>query len=508
MIALLTAEQMRTLDRMAIEELGIPSLSLMETAGISVADAVETLLEELKLEEGPVLILAGTGNNGGDALVAARHLVNRGSLVTLLFFSDPEKGSKDFLVQWEIIKRLEVPSLVLTEDDPSEALSSLLLVHEVVVDGLFGTGLSRLITGSVSSAIRTINEYDRPVVAIDLPSGVNADTGQIMGEAINATCTVTFALPKLGHALYPGRACAGRVEVADIGIPLGLVEALEPLATEIDEDILELALLPRAADSHKGTYGHLLVVAGTPQRPGSALLAARAGLKSGAGLVSLGSCRETIAGLAPALEALMGLSLGDTRIEPGVLLDHLTGVTALVIGPSLVPDDGLREMLKMVLSKARLPVVLDAGALKALGDDPQWLADRAYPTILTPHPGEMRSLTGLDTSAIGSDRVAISRRWAARLDCTIVLKGASTVIADPHGEVGIVLAGNPGMATAGTGDVLAGLIGGLLAQGLAAPFAARTGAYLHAAAGDAAAKITGQVGLTAPDLLDALGSSS
>jgi hydroxyethylthiazole kinase-like uncharacterized protein yjeF len=504
MIALLTAEEMRALDRKTIEDIGIESAVLMETAGVCVADSVESLFDERGFEDGPVLVLAGIGNNGGDALVAARHLVNRAILVTILVIGDLSRASQDFRRQLDILERLDLEVLVYSGEEPTEMIESMLDVHEVVVDGLFGTGLSRPISGVYAKVIQAVNESELAVVAIDLPSGVNADTGQIMGEAILATRTVGFAFPKIGHTLYPGRSCTGDFVLADIGIPYVLVDEIEPMAAQIDEEILDLAIPSRVADSHKGSYGHLLVIAGTPQRPGSALLAARAGLKSGAGLVTLGSDAVTVGRLAPVLESLMGLDLGETRLESEQVLSHLQGFTALVIGPSLLGDDHLSALIKTVLMQAKLPVVLDAGALDALGRDPDWLKDRDYPTIISPHPGEMSRLLGLDTALVQADRVGIARSYAARYRCTVVLKGASTVIADPDGEVGIVLAGNPGMATGGTGDVLAGLIGGLLAQGVAAPFAARAGVYLHGRAGDVAAERVGEAGLTASDLLAAV----
>jgi len=504
MIALLTAEEMRTLDRTTIEEIGIPSAVLMETAGIAVADSVESLLDNLGLEEGPVLVLAGVGNNGGDALVTARHLVNRATLVTIVVFGDPAKGSSDFQAQWTIAEKLGLEVLVYSGDEPTEALEAMLEVHAVVVDGLFGTGLSRPISGLFATVIQTVNESELPVVAIDLPSGIDADTGQILGDAIDATRTVSFAFPKIGHALYPGRSCSGALEIADIGIPYALADEIEPMAVQIDEEILDIAIPPRASDSHKGTYGHLLVIAGTPSRPGSALLSGRAALKAGTGLVTIGSDVKTIDRLASAFGPLMGLEFGTDTLDADKILAELEGFTALVIGPSLIGDAHLSSLLKSVVSQAKLPVLLDAGALDALGTAPEWLRERRYPTILTPHPGEMRRLTGLDTSTIQADRVDAARRYANTYQCTVVLKGASTVVADPDGEVGIILAGNPGMATAGTGDVLAGVIGGLLAQGVAAPLAACAGAYLHACAGDRAAEFTGEAGLTASDLIEAL----
>ena len=495
---------MRALDQRTIEEIGIPSLVLMETAGIAVSNQVEALIEALELEAPRILLFAGNGNNGGDALVATRHLVNAGLEAVVVLVRDPQCGSSEFIQQLSILQNLNIEILSLFDGSSNTSIEEVLECCDVVVDGIFGTGLKRPIEGEIEQIIQTVNALELPVVSIDLPSGIDADTGQILGEAFEATATVALGAAKCGHVLFPGRQCSGEVEVADIGIPYDLFQDIEPAATVIDEDYLQWAIPDRLADSHKGTYGRLLVVAGTPASPGSALLAGRASLRSGTGLVTIGSCEETIRRLAPSFECLMGASLGVNGIEAPALRSSLERSTALAIGPSLVPDHTLSALLQEVLAEAHLPVVLDAGALMALAPEPDWLKSRKYPTILTPHPGEMRHLTRLDTYSIQSNRIEVARRAAQSWGCTIVLKGASTVVADPDGEVGVIVAGNPGLATAGTGDVLLGVIAGLLAQGLPASVAARAGGFIHARAGDRAAEKLGEAALLASDLLTEL----
>jgi len=503
MIPVLTAEQMRTLDQTAIEHVGIPSMVLMETAGKAVADSVSRLLQA-EPDDRPVLALVGYGSNGGDAVVAARHLENQGYEVTLALLGDPDEAKGDLAAQLAIAERLELPALTLFDDITDENIETLLIDHSVVVDGIFGTGLGRPVEGLPGQVIRLLNDADNSVVAIDLPSGICADTGQVLGIAVEASATVTFALPKLGHVVHPGRSHAGEVEVVDIGIPYQLIEAIEPAASLIDDDEITDAVPPREANSHKGSYGHLLVVAGSPDRPGAALLASRAALRVGTGLVTLGSDDETIRRVAGALDALMGLSLGELLPRSEAVLKALETRTALAIGPSLAPSDALETLLRDVVEVARVPVVLDAGALDVLGPDPRWLAARHFAPVLTPHPGEMARVLRADTAAIQADRIGAARRLADMTGAVVVLKGASTVVAEPDGSVGILTAGNPGMATAGTGDVLTGIIGGLLAQGVAANLAARAGVALHAAAGDRAAELAGVVRLNAPDLIEQL----
>lgn len=493
MIPLVTGEEMQRLDRAAIDEIGIPALVLMETAGRAVADVVE---ERIDAHGGNVLAVAGSGNNGGDAIVAARHLMNRGVEVTIALCADRGKISKDLAQQLAIAEKLDLP---IIEVDHADTFVDLLAGHEVIADGLFGTGLTRPIEGLQASIIEAINAAGRFVVAIDVPSGIHAETGAVLGVAVEADVTVTFALPKLGLLLYPGRKNAGQTRVADIGIPYSLLEKIGPRAFLIDESILEDAFPPRDPDSHKGTYGHVAIIGGTPDRPGSALLAARAAFRTGAGLVTIGSDDRTIERLAPAFAELMGHSLGPD-IDPEKALQMLDRKTALVIGMSLTDS----AMMRRVIERAEAPVVIDAGALDAIGSDPSWLKQRKTAAILTPHPGEAARVAGLDTKTVQADRVKVARNLAEKSGAIVVLKGASTIIAGPSGEISLVSAGNPGMATGGSGDVLAGIIGGLLAQGLDPLLAARGGVYLHAAAGDAAREAKGEASLVASDLIDHL----
>ena len=493
---------MTALDRLAIDEIGIPALVLMEVAGRAVADAAAELYDE---DGRPVLALAGTGNNGGDAIVAARHLHERGILVTAMVLGSQARLTSDAAAEIKMAERLGLPVAYVEDETALPTFEDALSSCGTIIDGLFGTGLAREVEGWRKVAVEHLSHRDDvAVVAVDIPSGVDADTGQILGAAIRADITVTFQHPKLGHIHYPGRAYTGALRVVDIGIPPSLLPRVQPTTFVVSTTCLRQAFGLRSANAHKGTFGHLLVVAGAPDRPGSALLAARAALRTGAGLVTVGSDRETIARLSAVFDPLMGLSLGLHRPEPAAVQQALESRSALAVGPSLPPDPRTLVMLKAALSDALRPAVLDAGALGALGTDVEWLRSRPAPTVLTPHPKEMARLTGLDTAAVQKDRLATAVALAKRAGAHVVLKGASTVVAHPNGRAGFIVRGNAGMATGGTGDVLTGIIGALLAQGVAPDVAAEAGALLHAMAGDRAAEKTGEVGLTAPDLIQAI----
>lgn len=464
----------------------------MEVAGRAVADAVERLLGP---KAGRVVALVGPGNNGGDAVVAARHLSQRGHPVELILFGPAEGRSADLQKQLAIAFKL---GLAANELQAPGEVGAWLAGAAVAIDGLFGIGLSRPIGEPYATAIQRLNESGLPVVAVDVPSGIDVDTGQILGVAVQAEHTVTFQHLKPGLLLHPGRGHAGTVEVVDIGLPPALLVDLGPLAEHLEDEVIERAAPPRPPDSHKGTYGHLLVVAGAPDRPGSALLASRAALRVGAGLVTLASDPTTIARVAGQLEALMGHSLA--ALDAAAILQALAGKTALAIGPSLPPTAELGEVVLAVLKETRAPVVLDAGALSAFAGRAAALAEHQGPLILTPHPGEAGRLLGLDSAAVQADRPAAAQTLAQLTRAVVVLKGAGTIVARPDGPLAYCTAGSPGMATGGTGDVLTGVLGGLLAQGVEPGLASWAAVQLHARAGERAAARVGEAGLIASDL--------
>lgn len=497
---LVTSAEMRALDRAAIEDLKIPSLVLMESAGRAVARAAQRMLAGAP---GPVIALVGVGNNGADAVVAARALAGRGFSVQLWTLGREASRSAELRTQLEISDRLSIPRQQL-HAAALPKLSAALEPGALVIDGLFGTGLSRPVEGLWAAAIELVNAQPIPVLSVDIASGLDADRGGVLGAAIHAEETVCFQLPKLGQLLYPGRKLSGALVVADIGIPPPERLGVAPGAALVDPALLLELSAPREPDTHKGSYGRLLLLAGEPERPGAALLAGRAALAAGAGLVTLGAGSDTIERLAPALAALMGRSLGrGWRIDPDLAVEAAESASAVVIGPSLAPDAFTRAVID-ALVKTRAPLLIDAGGLGALGAEPERVFGRAAPTVLSPHPGEAARLLGRSAQELQADRPAAARELAAKSGAEVVLKGASTVIASPEGGLSVVAAGNPGMATAGAGDVLSGVIGALLAEGRSAGFAARAGALWHAVAGDVAVAELGERGLTAPVLIEAL----
>lgn len=498
-----TGQQMREFDRRAVEEFGVPSIVLMENAGRHVADVVRTLLTTLTGKR--VCIVSGKGNNGGDGFVAARHLRDNGAQVSVLLLGDPADVKGDARVNLDILLKSggQVESLTT-----AARLSSVLARSHAVVDAIFGTGLRGEVTGLPAEIIETINESGVPVVAVDLPSGLDADSGRIWGVCVRANQTVTFALPKIGLLSYPGAMYAGEVIVGEIGIPHQLYDDIK---TELTDDAWVTSRLPRRLpDSHKGTFGTTIVLAGSAGFTGAAAMASEAALKVGAGLCTLGIPISMQDVMAVKLTEMMtrGLPETDSRalsadaLEPA--LDLCSKATSVVLGCGLGTHPGTCEFVYRFLSSAKLPVVVDADALNCLAKDTRILEGEHGELVLTPHPGEMARLLGTRSDSIQSNRMDVVREAAARFRSVVVLKGARTLVADPSGRVFVNPTGNAGLAKGGTGDVLAGCIGGLIAQGVGAFDAAVCGVFIHGRAGDLAASAVGTAGMLAGDLLGAL----
>jgi len=495
---------MRALDAYTIDVGGTPGSVLMETAGRAVAQAALEILEQ---SPGAVVVFCGPGNNGGDGWVAARVLVDAGQHVSVVAVGSAEKRTGDARLHYERAREAGVSEVAALSDvGPLAGVS-------VAVDALFGTGLTRAIeAGAGATAIQAIAELrsgGARVVAADLPSGLCADTGQVLGCSVKADETVTIGLPKPGLLLEPGRGCSGRVRVARAGIAerapgIGIrVHAMTRAAAR--------GLLPvRPRTGHKGTFGHALIVAGSEGKTGAAALAARAALRGGAGLVSL-ACP---AGLNDILEPLcleaMTIPVADTAArsfaasaeEKLLALAHERSVIAL--GPGLGPEPETASLVRALARRCERPLILDADGLNALGDQPELLRARSAPSVLTPHPGEAARLLSVSPSEINADRLRCARELAARSGATVVLKGAPTVTAQPDGAAVVNTSGGPALAVGGTGDVLTGLVAALLAQGVTAEDSAALGAFVHGCAGDRIAARNGPAGLLASDLVDEL----
>ena len=519
-VRVLTAESMRRLDRAAIESLGLPSLVLMENAAAGVADA----LGETWPQATSAAIFCGPGNNGGDGLALARLLAVRGYRVEPWLVLGEGRTADDLAgdaaVQRDLCRKLGLESRLLTEVGLERALARA-AAHDVVVDALFGTGLSRSLEGAFADLVSALSELGRPRLAVDLPSGLSGSTGRPLGPHFQADLTVTFAALKVAHVLPPACDAVGRVVVADLGFPVELA-APEPgdlellTAEELRAEAPEL-LAPRPAESHKGSYGHALVVAGSEGKAGAALLAVRAALRAGSGLVTAGVPASLAGILDGASPESMTLSLPETagalaEAAAPVALDALVDKDALALGPGLGRGRATRSAIRALLEdlgEAGPPWVLDADGLQAYAGRLEEIARVSVPGILTPHPGEMGALLGLSSREVQENRVGAVRRAAQASGAVVVLKGHRTLVASPSGALSVNPVGNPGMATGGTGDVLTGILAALLAQGAETWTAARLGVYLHGLAGDRAARALdpgpgGQVGLVAGDLVAAL----
>lgn len=505
---LATAEQMRACDRIAIESFGIPGAVLMENAGHG---TVESMARHYGPLAGKVVsIFVGPGNNGGDGLVMARHLYQRGARPRVLLLVAAETVRGDAALNLKAVRELPIPLVtVLSEADLRDAEHELAR-SDLVVDALFGTGLTREAGGHFAEAIRRINEFSCPVVAVDVPSGLDSDSGETLGAAVRADLTCTYGLAKPGLVIEPGREAAGVVEVLDIGIPPEAV-AQAGVALEFLEAKTVAGWLPRRRPAgHKGTYGHLLLLAGSEGKTGAALLAAHGALRSGVGLVTLCVPEPLNPIFDAALPEAMTVVLPASTTAPldadhHVVAEALLRKQVLVVGPGLGTAAGTARLVKRLYQEVTLPLVVDADALNILAGAPEFLGKANAPRILTPHPGEMARLLGKSTAAVQQDRRRAAVALAREYRVWVVLKGAGTVIAAPDGRLAVNSTGNPGMAAGGMGDVLAGLIGGLLCQGLAPWEASCLGVHVHGLAGDLLATEYGvQFGFLASELAAAL----
>lgn len=518
----LTVEQMRAVDRGAVENDGVPSLLLMENAGRGVAEIVRARLGPRRAprrpvstgssEEGSVVVVCGSGNNGGDGFVVARHLAIAGVETRVLLAHARDRVRGDAAIMLGALRAS--PSVSVTEMGDCADVDrwrTALAGADVVVDAIFGTGLRAKIEGSAEAAVRAINEAPALRIAVDVPSGIDADTGRSMGTAVRADVTATIGAAKLGLIVDPETG-AGDVEVVPLGVSISPPADLGPFACGIDESWVRSALPRRSPAAHKGTAGHLVVVAGSPGKTGAAWLVARAALRAGAGLVTVASTAAGQVALdAKVVEAMTARysSTGDDADggSAAALADLVARphVRALALGPGIPTGPHMGALVRELATSLAVPVVIDADGLNHLGPRGGEILERApAPRVLTPHPGEMARLLGTTTSAVQADRVGVARGLARAARAVVVLKGARTVIADPDGTVILSPIAEPALATGGSGDVLTGVIGALLVQGMDALAAACAGVWVHARAGGKAAGTYGTTGVVAGDLPDAV----
>lgn len=518
---IVTAREMQEIDRKTIEELGISGLVLMERAGLAVASKIKELFGRKK-----VIIISGGGNNGGDGMVVARNLRNEGWDVRVFLTSRHEELKGEALSQYRAAVNFGVSI------EPGEKLlthTSVFSRHSLIVDAIFGTGLSKNITGIVSQVIDLINESKIPVIAVDIPSGISSDTGQVMGNAVRADYTVTFGLPKRGHLLHPGAEFSGKLFIEDIGFPHELIRSEKHDVELLEKHDVSPLIPQRRIYSHKGDYGHVLIVAGSRGKTGAALMAAKACLRTGAGLVTIG-IPESLANIFQSrVTEEMTLILpdkGDGTLSGKAshkILDFLHQTAdILAIGPGISSTPETEKLVRTLIQNSASPAVIDADGINAIRGDRKIFAKANASVILTPHPGEMaRLLQGargkgqwakkdvlLKTpyskliTKIEKDRINTAISFARETGTFLVLKGVPTIISTPDGKAFINSTGNPGMATGGTGDVLAGMISGFLSQSMNPLHACIIGVYMHGLAGDIAASEKGQHSLIATDIID------
>lgn len=506
MTKIVTAAQMQELDRRTITEARVPATTLMERAGKGVVSFLEERWGSVRGKT--VTIACGKGNNGGDGFVAAHLLRRRHAKVRVLTLASPRELSRDAATMYKQFVRGAGTGSVYPYTSKAQA-HALLHDSDILIDALLGTGLSSPVTGRYAEVIDSMNDAHHPVVAVDLPSGLHADTGAILGRTVRASLTVTFGLPKLGLYQGQGMDYAGEIAVIDIGIPPAYVEAVASRITLMTQTAVQAFLPRRRPSSHKGTFGHAGIIAGSVGKTGAAALAARAALRVGTGLVTVATPSSVNDVLESKLLEAMTVPMPETKARTlartGLdrLISFMTAKTAIAIGPGLSTAPETVELIQALTKHVDRPSVFDADALNALSGRIGLLASCKTPPIITPHPGEMARLEPDATShTVNNDRVGIATRFARERGLFVVLKGSRTVVARPDGAVAICPTGNPGMATAGTGDVLTGMIAGLLAQGLPSWEAACAATYLHGLAGDLAAADKGQAGMIAGDLVE------
>jgi hydroxyethylthiazole kinase-like uncharacterized protein yjeF len=500
---LVTSRQMQAIDREAIEGRGIPGLDLMENAGRGIAEFIQ-LMEDGDVSDVHFAVFCGKGNNGGDGFVVGRYLHQWGANVEFFLLGEVEALRGDAQVNYDRVARIGLEVHVISSDDalPSD------LDADYIVDAIFGTGFSGAIRGVSASAVELINSSEIPVIAVDAPSGLDCDTGQIEGACIVAMCTTTLALPKIGQILFPGREHCGAIEVIDIGIPADVVDQMDIKSYLIDPGYVRDHMPQRSPTAHKGSCGKLLVIAGSRGMTGAACMAAESAIRSGVGLCYLGvpsslnpifeiKLTEVITVTLPEVKNRQCLALRSL----GEIREHIKGMDACIVGPGLGTHHETKELVRRLMSKLQVPAILDADGLNAFEGYSDQLRAAGCPMVITPHPGELSRLTSDDTSAIAADRMSYAVSAAQKFDCVVLLKGAPTFVVDPAGNVYVNPTGNPGLATGGSGDVLSGLIGSFLAQGVPALESACMGAYIHGLAADMAAEEFGPTSLIPTDII-------
>lgn len=502
---------MKQMDGTAIRDYKIPGIILMENAGREVALAVKNMWDaQQNSVSRKIVLFCGKGNNGGDGFVAARHLANMGFDTVVFITANPGSITGDAAINLEIIKNMGLQIKVIDEEPDLDEVMGITRDAAVLVDAMLGTGLAGEVRGVARKVIEIINRLEIPVIAVDIPSGICGQTGKILGNAVKSQQTVTMALPKIGLLLYPGAKYRGELFTADIGMPICLIRSAEAEAELLDPKWVSRCFKGYPPDAHKGTFGRVFIIAGSAGMTGAAALSGAASVKSGAGLVTVGTPEslndilevKLTEAMTMPLPETSGRCIGITALSKAVKFGNQCN--AVVLGPGLSWAAETKQFVRQFVQNCDMSMVLDADGLNALADCPKILNEAQGPVIITPHPGEMARLLSTTLSKIQEDRVAAVKTAAEEFNCTAVLKGAATLIATSEGKLWINPTGNAGMATGGSGDVLSGIIGAFLARGMKPYEAAAAGVYIHGLSGDLAAGEQGEICLTAQDLIDYL----
>jgi hydroxyethylthiazole kinase-like uncharacterized protein yjeF len=519
---LVISSQMRNIDKKTIEGVGIPGLELMEKAGKGVAEVAKEMLGEVKYKK--VAIFCGRGNNGGDGFVVGRYLSQWGADVRVFLTAKKDELKGDAKTNLERALDLSLPvGEILNEEEIPPRIEA-----HLIVDALFGTGFDGEITGYVKDIVEKINSSGIPVLSVDIPSGLHADTGEFTGACVKANRTVTMALPKIGHFFFPGKEMSGKVSVVDIGVPPHVIEEENINLNLITEEEVRQMIPKRPGDAYKGTCGRVILIAGSTGLTGAATLASLSSLRAGAGMAILGIPQTLNPILEIKLTEVMTKPLPDVRKKGVLALRGLGEIRELLkwgdccaIGPGLGQHFETIELVRRLVNKLKIPAVIDADGLNAIAKDASILKECKAPLILTPHIGELSRLNKVPTSEIAKDRIRYASDFAKEFNCVLVFKGAPTIISEPGGmnhtvhtggQTYVNPTGNAGMATAGSGDVLTGIIVGLLAQILMLRRgedikkiildSACAGVFIHGLTGDLAKEEKGEMGMIAGDMME------
>lgn len=502
----LSAKQMAGLDERTIREVGIPGIVLMENAARGAADFFLRVVPDLIQRR--IAVVAGSGNNAGDGFALARIYHSKGALVHVLCLSPIRKLSGDALTNFTILEKIGIPITVWNEAEDSNAQWAPVRESGAVIDAILGTGLKSEVKGLYRDIIERLNGLNVPVLAVDVPSGLDATTGLPLGAAVRATATATFGFLKIGHLIEQGPELAGQVEVIDIGIPPGIVQEAGIERYWLTGEMLSSWIEPRHPATHKGQAGHVCVLSGSPGKTGAATLVSLGAGRAGAGLVTLFIPESLNAIVEVKLTEAMSLPIAETPERTASsaalnqILDFLEGKQALAMGPGLSTNEDTARLVNELVTNVRCPIVMDADAITAVSKDPAVLLKAQAPLVLTPHPGEMARVCQCTVPEVQRDRLESASKFSMDYGVVLVLKGHRTVVAAPDGKLAINSTGNPAMASGGMGDTLTGIIAGLLAQGFDPFRAACLGVYVHGAACDRVFEGVSTRGLLATDMLD------